>query len=289
MSSLCRTWYRKSMYREASLRVWILLSLSDGSVGMILRNEAKASFRDCVRWRSRMLAMVRWLCGSSRVERLPGLGPGTGERDGPEEGDSWGLLLILLGPVGVKMRTSSPGSAPSGWVAVSVTVHIWSSACESIGRLCPVTLGAATTTGQALEGARPGFSTAESPLPAGCASVGCAFSLIFCPFFPRSSPISHLSEELQHFVFLPSSLCFDECLHSPSFSFSSPSFNCLQRIPLPVFLTFFSFFLSSCLLQQFATCQTTMTDWPKSFFISFSLSVHCFGKPLSSHVLLPHV
>ncbi|KAG7239840.1 hypothetical protein INR49_030553 [Caranx melampygus] len=60
--------------------------LSEGSVGIILRNEAKASFRDCVRCRSRMLAITRWACGSSRVERPPGLGPGTGERDGPEEG-----------------------------------------------------------------------------------------------------------------------------------------------------------------------------------------------------------
>lgn len=224
------------MYREASLRVWILLSLSDGSVGIILRKEAKASFRDCVRWRSRILAMVRWLCGSSRAQRLPG----PGERDGPEEGDSWGLRLILLGPVGGKMWTSSPSSVSSWWVAVKVTVHIWSSACDSIGRLCPITLGAATTTGQALEGGRPGLSEAESPLPAGCLSVGCAFSLMFSHFF--FSVLSNLavlilpvtSEELHHFVFLPSSLSFDKCLHSPSFSFSSSSFNCLQRIPLPV-------------------------------------------------------
>ena len=55
------------MYLAANLRVWILESLSDGRVGMILRNAAKASLRLWVRWRSRTLAKTRcdwtsWCC-----------------------------------------------------------------------------------------------------------------------------------------------------------------------------------------------------------------------------------
>ena len=41
MSSFLSTWYRKSMYLEASFSVWILLSLSEGRVGMILRRQEK--------------------------------------------------------------------------------------------------------------------------------------------------------------------------------------------------------------------------------------------------------
>ena len=46
---------------EASRSVCILLSLSLGSVGMILRSEANASFKLCVRCRSRTFAITRWL------------------------------------------------------------------------------------------------------------------------------------------------------------------------------------------------------------------------------------
>ena len=67
VSSLLRTWYKKSIYREASFRVCILLSLSDGRVGMILRRFVKASLRDCVRWRSRTFAITRWFCRSSKL------------------------------------------------------------------------------------------------------------------------------------------------------------------------------------------------------------------------------
>ena len=46
----------------AKRSVWILLSLSEGKVGTILRSFSKASFNDSVRWRSRTLAM-RWIMG----------------------------------------------------------------------------------------------------------------------------------------------------------------------------------------------------------------------------------
>ena len=62
------------MYLEASFSVCILLSLSDGSVGMILRKDAKASFRDWVRCLSRTLARTRWFCSSSYDWVLLGLG-----------------------------------------------------------------------------------------------------------------------------------------------------------------------------------------------------------------------
>jgi len=65
--ALCNTWYRKSMYRVANFNVWIFDSLSEGSVGMIFRRDANASFRLCVRCRSRTLAITRWLCISSGV------------------------------------------------------------------------------------------------------------------------------------------------------------------------------------------------------------------------------
>lgn len=47
------------MYLEANLRVWILLGLSEGRVGMIFRRQEKASFRDWFRCRSRKVAMRR--------------------------------------------------------------------------------------------------------------------------------------------------------------------------------------------------------------------------------------
>lgn len=65
--ALCNTWYRKSMYLVANFNVWIFDSLSEGRVGIILRREANASLRLCVRCRSRTLAITRWLCISSGV------------------------------------------------------------------------------------------------------------------------------------------------------------------------------------------------------------------------------
>ncbi len=62
------------MYLEASLSVWILLSLSEGSVGMILRKDAKASFSDWVRCLSLTFARTRWFCSSSNDWVLLGLG-----------------------------------------------------------------------------------------------------------------------------------------------------------------------------------------------------------------------
>lgn len=54
------------MYRAASLSVWILLSLSEGRVGIIFRSDVNASLRDCVRCLSRMLAMTRCVWRSSK-------------------------------------------------------------------------------------------------------------------------------------------------------------------------------------------------------------------------------
>lgn len=51
----------------AKRSVWILLSLSEGKVGTILRNFSKASFNDSVRCRSRTLAM-RWIIGGWEEE-----------------------------------------------------------------------------------------------------------------------------------------------------------------------------------------------------------------------------
>lgn len=48
------------MYLAANFNVWIFDSLSDGRVGMILRKAENASFRLCVRCRSRTLAKTRW-------------------------------------------------------------------------------------------------------------------------------------------------------------------------------------------------------------------------------------
>ncbi len=61
------TWYRKSIYLQASLRVCILDSLSLGRVGIILRSWEKASFRLCVLWRSRTFAMTRCVWRSSKL------------------------------------------------------------------------------------------------------------------------------------------------------------------------------------------------------------------------------
>lgn len=49
--------YSKS-YLDASFRVWILLSLSLGSVGMILRKDWKASFRLCGWTREKFLVSL---------------------------------------------------------------------------------------------------------------------------------------------------------------------------------------------------------------------------------------
>ena len=77
------------MYLAASFRVCILLSLSEGKVGIIFRRAANASFRDCVLWRSRTLAMTRCDWSSSK---------------------DWGLLLLDFFPLfpGVGLSESSP-------------------------------------------------------------------------------------------------------------------------------------------------------------------------------------
>lgn len=54
------------MYLVASFRVWILLSLSDGRVGMMRLSCEKASFSDWVLWRSRTFANTRWFCRPPR-------------------------------------------------------------------------------------------------------------------------------------------------------------------------------------------------------------------------------
>lgn len=86
---------------------------------MIFRNEANASFRDCVRWRSRTLAITRCVCRSSKG--CPGTGDtalttGTKEEFEEEEGE---LLLGLLGPEGTSVDgpseiLSSSGNGPTG-------------------------------------------------------------------------------------------------------------------------------------------------------------------------------
>lgn len=77
------------MYLAASFRVCILLSLSEGKVGIIFRRAAKASFRDWVLCRSRTLAMTRCNWSSSK---------------------DWGLQLLDFFPLfpGVGLSESSP-------------------------------------------------------------------------------------------------------------------------------------------------------------------------------------
>lgn len=55
------------MYLAANFNVWIFDNLSEGRVGMILRRDENASFKLCVRCRSRTLANTRcdwtsWCC-----------------------------------------------------------------------------------------------------------------------------------------------------------------------------------------------------------------------------------
>lgn len=77
------------MYLAASFKVCILLSLSEGSVGIIFRRAANASFRDWVLCRSRTLAITRCDWSSSK---------------------DWGLLLPDFFPLfpGVGLSESSP-------------------------------------------------------------------------------------------------------------------------------------------------------------------------------------
>ena len=55
------------MYLVASFSVWILDSLSEGSVGMIFRSCVNASFRDWVLCRSLTFARTRWFWRSSKL------------------------------------------------------------------------------------------------------------------------------------------------------------------------------------------------------------------------------
>lgn len=77
------------MYMAASFRVCILLSLSEGKVGIIFRRAAKASFREWVLCRSGTLAMTRCNWSSSK---------------------DWGLQLLDFFPLfpGVGLSESSP-------------------------------------------------------------------------------------------------------------------------------------------------------------------------------------
>lgn len=83
-------------------------------MGMIFRNEAKASFRDCVRWRSRTFAITRCVCRSSKG--CPGTGDtalttGTKEDVEEEEGE---FLLGLLEPDGTSVDGPSEVLSSSG-------------------------------------------------------------------------------------------------------------------------------------------------------------------------------
>lgn len=90
-------------------------------MGMIFRNEAKASFRDWVRWRSRTFAITRCVCRSSKG--CPGTGDtalttGTKDEEGVEE-EEGELLLGLLGPGAIvdgpsRDVLSSSGNGPPG-------------------------------------------------------------------------------------------------------------------------------------------------------------------------------
>lgn len=77
------------MYLAASFKVCILLSLSEGKVGIIFRKDEKASLSDCVLCRSRTFAMTRCVCRSSK---------------------ECGLLLLDFFPLfpGVGLSESSP-------------------------------------------------------------------------------------------------------------------------------------------------------------------------------------
>jgi hypothetical protein len=57
------------MYRDASLSVCIFESLSEGRVGIIFRRDEKASLRDWVRCRSRMLAVIRCSPNAARIHQ----------------------------------------------------------------------------------------------------------------------------------------------------------------------------------------------------------------------------
>lgn len=93
------------MYLAANLRVWILDSLSDGNVGMILRRAENASLRLWVRWRSRTLAKTRcdwtswccrWLSGMGEALLPPELDPWSIWLLTDERCRWWWILLCLL-------------------------------------------------------------------------------------------------------------------------------------------------------------------------------------------------
>lgn len=125
------------MYRAASFSVCILLSLSEGNVGMILRKAANASFRDCVLCRSRTFAMTRCDWRSSKdwglllLDFLP-LFPGVGL----SESSPFFLLGLLFLPHLFGCRSSSPslllrlstgetGALPDSSPAFSSDISTW--------------------------------------------------------------------------------------------------------------------------------------------------------------------
>lgn len=134
-------------------------------MGMIFRSEAKASFRDCVRWRSRTLAITRCVCRSSNG--CPGRGDtalttGTKEEEDVDE-EAGEFLLGLLGAI---------VDGPSGDVLSSCSNRPPGSF------LGPVTLfrapvGGATTTGHLLARRSCSSSLGRTP-PSGKSLQDCS-------------------------------------------------------------------------------------------------------------------
>lgn len=135
---------------------------------MIFRSEAKASFRDCVRWRSRTLAITRCVCRSSNG--CPGRGDtalttGTKEEEDVDE-EAGELLLGLLGTEGVivdgpsKDVLSSCSNRPPGSFLGPVTLF-----------RAPV--GGATTTGHLLARRSCSSSLGRTP-PSGKSLQDCS-------------------------------------------------------------------------------------------------------------------
>ncbi|TNN33187.1 hypothetical protein EYF80_056648 [Liparis tanakae] len=96
---------KKKKMKIKKKRKTFITPLSEGSVGMILRSEEKASLSDCVRWRSRTLAMTRCECRSSKGWSSRGPS-GVGASDTTAV---HGLFLPFLGPDG-----SRPPPPPGG-------------------------------------------------------------------------------------------------------------------------------------------------------------------------------
>ncbi len=130
------------MYLEASFSVCILLSLSEGKVGMILRKAENASLSDCVLCRSRTLAITRCVCSSSK---------------------DWGLLLLLLDFFPLFPRVELSKSSPFFLLDRLFLPHLFGGLSGSASLLLRLSAG---DTGE-LEESRAGssgisFKSAES-------------------------------------------------------------------------------------------------------------------------------